>query len=253
MLQELCNGDRLQFQLVRELLSLEKRHKSMLRRVGLFDAIERAFLRSFYTSEEDAVERARKRRDALTAAREQVFGQSDHENLSQPTPSDTRQHHSYQLWPLRWPAGDSPGATCAQQAGRPFRWLPMVVVRRPYSTHYSSSGSVLEPRRRAADGWDTPSISLGTSTTRPPTGAPPFSSNSVTPRTVPRNRYTLRRAWREDAGGKCREEFRVLKNDRLAPALAERLGWPMSTACCLTTLPTCFLFDGEPDRAVRLA
>ena len=84
LLHELCDGDRLHFQLVRELLSLEKRHKSMLRRTGLFDSIEKAFLRSFYAGEEDAVERARKRRDALTAAREQLFGRSDHE-IRQPT------------------------------------------------------------------------------------------------------------------------------------------------------------------------
>ena len=84
LLHELCDGDRLHFQLVRELLSLEKRHKSMLRRTGLFDSIEKAFLRSFYAGEEDAVERARTRRDALTAAREQLFGRSDHE-IRQPT------------------------------------------------------------------------------------------------------------------------------------------------------------------------
>ena len=77
LLQDLCDGDRLHFELVRELLSTEKRHKSMLRRAGLFDAIEKAFLRSSYTSEEDAVKRVRQRRDALTAARERVFGDSD--------------------------------------------------------------------------------------------------------------------------------------------------------------------------------
>ena len=84
LLHELCDGDRLHFQLVRELLSVEKRHKSMLRRTGLFDALERAFVRSFYVDEKDAVERARQRRDALATAREQVFGQPDHE-IRQPT------------------------------------------------------------------------------------------------------------------------------------------------------------------------
>lgn len=77
LLHDLCGGDRLHFQLVRELLSIEKRHKATLRRTGLFDAIEKAFFRSFYASEEDAVERARQRRDALTTARERVFGHSD--------------------------------------------------------------------------------------------------------------------------------------------------------------------------------
>ena len=79
LLRDLCDGDRLHFELIRELLSTEKRHKSMLRRTGLFEAIERAFLRSFYTGEDDAVERARRRRDALSAARERVFGDADPE------------------------------------------------------------------------------------------------------------------------------------------------------------------------------
>lgn len=74
LLRELCGDDHLHFQLVRELISTEKRHKSMLRRAGLFDAFERAFARSYYASEDDAIERARKRRDALTAARDTVFG-----------------------------------------------------------------------------------------------------------------------------------------------------------------------------------
>ena len=74
LLRELCGDDRLHFQLVRELLSTEKRHKNMLRRAGIFDAFERAFTRSFFANEDDAVDRARQRRDALTAARETVFG-----------------------------------------------------------------------------------------------------------------------------------------------------------------------------------
>ena len=84
LLQELCGDNRLHFQLVRELLSIERRHKSMLRRTGLFEAIEKAFLRSFYSGEDDAVERARQRRDALTAAHERVFGQPA-EGFAQPT------------------------------------------------------------------------------------------------------------------------------------------------------------------------
>lgn len=74
LLRKLCGDDRLHFQLVRELLSTEKRHSNMLRRAGIFKAFEQAFKRSFYTSEDDAVERARQRRDALAAAHETVFG-----------------------------------------------------------------------------------------------------------------------------------------------------------------------------------
>lgn len=72
LLRELCDKDDLHFQLVRELLSIEKRHKSMLRRAGLFDAIESSFYRNFYEDEDDAVERARLRRDALGEARERA-------------------------------------------------------------------------------------------------------------------------------------------------------------------------------------
>lgn len=72
ILRDLCGEDELHFQLTRELLSIEKRHKSMLRRAGLFDALEHAFHRNFYDDEEDAIRRARERRDALGAAQERA-------------------------------------------------------------------------------------------------------------------------------------------------------------------------------------
>lgn len=72
LLREICDGDDLHFQLVRELLAIEKRHKSMLRRAGLFDALETSFYRNFYEDEEDAVQRARLRRDALGEAKERA-------------------------------------------------------------------------------------------------------------------------------------------------------------------------------------
>ena len=72
LLRDICESDELHFQLVRELLSVEKRHKSMLRRAGLFDALEASFYRNFYDNEEDAIERARTRRDALGEAREKA-------------------------------------------------------------------------------------------------------------------------------------------------------------------------------------
>ena len=73
LLREMCGDDELHFQLIRELLSIEKQHKSMLRRAGLFKAVQEAFFRNFYDDEADALERARQRRDALTAARDLVF------------------------------------------------------------------------------------------------------------------------------------------------------------------------------------
>ena len=74
VLRELCGEDDLHFQLVRELLATERRHRSMLRRAGLFEAFEDAFARSSFSGEDEAVDRARWRRDALTMARDRVFG-----------------------------------------------------------------------------------------------------------------------------------------------------------------------------------
>ena len=68
LLRNLCGDDELHFQLVRELISIERQHRSMLRRAGLFKAFEQAFRRSFYDDEDDALARARQRRDALEDA-----------------------------------------------------------------------------------------------------------------------------------------------------------------------------------------
>lgn len=72
------------------------------------------------------------------------------------------------------------------------------------------------------------------------------------------DRYTLRRSWHEDAAGRCREEFRVLKNDRLARALADN--WVAQVDNLLPyNIAHLFLFDGEqieryasPDEAAAL-
>lgn len=93
ILRDLCRDDELQFQLTRELLSVEKRHKSMLRRAGLFDAIEQAFYRNFYRDEEDAVERARRRRDALGVMRARIADDAlpmIHESPDLPLPVGTQ-------------------------------------------------------------------------------------------------------------------------------------------------------------------
>jgi DNA sulfur modification protein DndC len=70
MLRSLCGEDFLQFELIRELLHVEQQYQSMARRRGLFEGMEQAFNRSFYIDEADATERARKRRDALSQARD---------------------------------------------------------------------------------------------------------------------------------------------------------------------------------------
>lgn len=73
LLRDICGEDELHYQLTRELLSIEKRHKSMLRRVGIFNAMQDAFYRHFYDDEEDALKRARQRLGTLEIAQSRVF------------------------------------------------------------------------------------------------------------------------------------------------------------------------------------
>ncbi|WP_081655204.1 DNA phosphorothioation system sulfurtransferase DndC [Amycolatopsis orientalis] len=56
------SGGSLHFELVRELLDIEQRHRAMSRRAGLFDALEAALQKGFYDDREDAVARARTNR-----------------------------------------------------------------------------------------------------------------------------------------------------------------------------------------------
>lgn len=63
-LEEVSGGDRLHFELVRELLDIEQRHRARVRRAGLFDSLERALHRGFYDDEADALTRAEKRKSA---------------------------------------------------------------------------------------------------------------------------------------------------------------------------------------------
>ena len=60
-LEELCTGDRLHYELTRELLSLTQQQRTMARRAGLFDRLEKAFRRHFYDDREDALARAQHR------------------------------------------------------------------------------------------------------------------------------------------------------------------------------------------------
>lgn len=68
-LKELCDGDRLHYELTRELLSLTRRQRTTARRAGLFEQLEKSFRRHFYDDREDALARAqqiaaeRKRRE----------------------------------------------------------------------------------------------------------------------------------------------------------------------------------------------
>ena len=59
ILKEICNEDKLHYQLVRGLISQAQKHRMMARRSGLFDALEQTIIKHFYEDEEDATNRAK--------------------------------------------------------------------------------------------------------------------------------------------------------------------------------------------------
>lgn len=65
ILHAVTGDDRLHFELVRELLDIEQQHRAQARRAGLFESLEKALRRGFYSDEEDAVSRALRRQKAL--------------------------------------------------------------------------------------------------------------------------------------------------------------------------------------------
>jgi DNA sulfur modification protein DndC len=70
-LQTVVGEDRLHFELVRELLDIEQRHRAQVRRAGLFESLEKALKRGFYDDEEDATLRAQRRKAAKERAPEE--------------------------------------------------------------------------------------------------------------------------------------------------------------------------------------
>lgn len=66
ILAEICGDDRVHFEMVRELLDVEQRHRLKVRRSGLFSALENALGKGFYDDADDAADRARRRKKALS-------------------------------------------------------------------------------------------------------------------------------------------------------------------------------------------
>ena len=58
-LKEICDGDRLHYELSRALLSLTRQQRNSARRAGLFEKFEKTFAKHFYDNEQDALQRAR--------------------------------------------------------------------------------------------------------------------------------------------------------------------------------------------------
>lgn len=74
LLRELCGDDVLHFELTRELLDIERQHRSMARRAGLFKALEQALRRGAYDGADEAEDLALSRRDELDQARDDMAG-----------------------------------------------------------------------------------------------------------------------------------------------------------------------------------
>jgi DNA sulfur modification protein DndC len=60
LLREVCDGDDLHFETMRELLAVERRFRTMTRRSGLFEALEKAIKKGYYTDADDAVDLAKR-------------------------------------------------------------------------------------------------------------------------------------------------------------------------------------------------
>jgi DNA sulfur modification protein DndC len=69
VLRAICGDDDLHYQLTRELLDVERQHRTMVRRAGLFKAMEQALRRGYFENAEEAEQRALDRRDVLESAR----------------------------------------------------------------------------------------------------------------------------------------------------------------------------------------
>jgi DNA sulfur modification protein DndC len=57
-LREICEDDELQYQMIRDLISVETKYTSMAKRSGLFEELEKSIKRSFYGDKADAMEYA---------------------------------------------------------------------------------------------------------------------------------------------------------------------------------------------------
>lgn len=70
-LREVCDDDDVHFELLRELLDTEQRHRNLARRAGLFGKLENALRRGFYEDADDAKQRAVRRQTAKEQIKEE--------------------------------------------------------------------------------------------------------------------------------------------------------------------------------------
>ena len=67
VLAALCGGDRLHYEMTRELLSVTMQQQSSARRAGLHDKLEKSIKRHFFEDREDAFARAKRRAEKLSS------------------------------------------------------------------------------------------------------------------------------------------------------------------------------------------
>jgi len=72
-LQEICNDDALHYQMIRDLISVEKKYASKTKRTGLFEDLEKAIRKSYYGDRDEALEYAKVREQLKL----DVMGQPD--------------------------------------------------------------------------------------------------------------------------------------------------------------------------------
>jgi DNA sulfur modification protein DndC len=82
ILKELCGDNDLHFELVRELLDVERGYRTKGRRSKLFERIEKAFRKSFYENADDATKRAVRRRDFAEVLEEMKSGSVEYATAS---------------------------------------------------------------------------------------------------------------------------------------------------------------------------
>ena len=72
-LREISGEDELRYQMLREMIAIERRYLTQARRTGLIDDLDKAIKRSFYDDKEDAMEFARERQEIF----EEITGTGD--------------------------------------------------------------------------------------------------------------------------------------------------------------------------------
>ena len=83
-LEKICEGDRLHYELTRELLSLTRQQRTIMRRSGLFEQLEKSFSRNFYDDRTDALARAQNMADERKRREDEINYRTDSHTEAQP-------------------------------------------------------------------------------------------------------------------------------------------------------------------------